>query len=184
MAHGMEGHGTCSLDLKWLLCSSWATQPDSLEEILTHCWSLSAVKASVTRLDYPSVAAGLVDIVEQLVLHHINSSSMRLNTWMEAKVERLTSEGQRLLIGPFVHSCIVKRHGTNVTQLQISWFLLQTMRKHAPQIPMLECQTSATSCTRGQIALWSRRTRTMTAASCLTAGKWYSLWTTPWGPWS
>ena len=37
---------------------------------------------------------------------------------MEAKVERLTSEGQRLLIGPFVHSCIVKRHGTNITLLE------------------------------------------------------------------
>ena len=113
MAHGMEGHGTCSLDLKWLLCSSWATQPDSLEEILTHCWSLSAVKASVTRLDKPSVAAGLVDIVEQLVLHHINSSNTSLNTWMEAKVEWLTSEGQRLQIGSFVHSCIVKRLSMN-----------------------------------------------------------------------
>ena len=66
------------------------------------------------RLDYPSVAAGLVDNVEQLVLHHINSSNMRLNPWMEAKVdERLTSEGQRLKIGPFV-----KRLSTNITLLE------------------------------------------------------------------
>ena len=65
------------------------------------------------RLDYPSVAAGLVDNVEQLVLHHINSSNMRLNPWMEAKVERLTSEGQRLKIGLFV-----KRLSTNITLLE------------------------------------------------------------------
>ena len=70
------------------------------------------------RLDYPSVAAGLVDNVEQLVLHHINSSNMRLNPWMEAKVERLTSEGQRLKIGPFVPSCFVKRLRTNITLLE------------------------------------------------------------------
>ena len=70
------------------------------------------------RLDYPSVAAGLVDNVEQLVLHHINSSNRRLNPWMEAKVERLTSEGQRLKIGPFVPSCFVKRLRTNITLLE------------------------------------------------------------------
>ena len=45
----------------------------SLEEVLTHGWSLAAVKSAVTRLGYPPVTAGLVDSVEQLVLHHINS---------------------------------------------------------------------------------------------------------------
>ena len=85
----------------------------SLEEVLTHGWSLSAVMAAVTRLGYPSVTAGLVDNVDQLVLHHINSSNMRLNNWMEAKFERLTSEGQRLKIGLFVRSCIVKKLSMN-----------------------------------------------------------------------
>ena len=70
------------------------------------------------RLDYPPVAAGLVDNVEQLVHHHINSSNMRLNPWMEAKVERLTSEGQRLKIGPFV-----KRLSTNITLLEAGLWL-------------------------------------------------------------
>ena len=51
--------------------------------------------------------------MEQLVLHHINSSNMRLNNWMEAKFERLTSEGQRLKIGLFVRSCIVKKLSMN-----------------------------------------------------------------------
>ena len=72
---------------------------------------MSAVKASVTRLGYPSVAASLVDIAEQLILHHINS-------WIEAKVERLTSERQRLKVGPFVPSCFVKRLRTNITLLE------------------------------------------------------------------
>ena len=90
----------------------------SLEEVLTHGWSLSAVKAAVTRLGYPPVTAGLVDNVEQLVLHHIDSSNKRLDTWMEAEVERLTSEGQRLKIGPFVRSCIVKRLSLNIPLLE------------------------------------------------------------------
>ena len=38
----------------------------SLEEILTHGWSLSAVKASVTRQGYPSVAAvGVAQVCQQ-----------------------------------------------------------------------------------------------------------------------
>ena len=37
---------------------------------------------------------------------------------MEAKVERLTSEGQKLKIGPFVPSCFVKRLSTNITLLE------------------------------------------------------------------
>ena len=90
----------------------------SLEGVITHGWNLSAVKAAVTRLGYPSVTAGLVDNVEQLVLHHINSSNQRLDTWMEAEVARLTSEGQRLRIGPFVRSCIVKRLSMNIPLLE------------------------------------------------------------------
>jgi len=90
----------------------------SLEEVITHGWNLSAVKAAVTKLGYPTVTAGLVDNVEQLVLHHINSSNQRLDTWMEAEVARLTSEGQRLRIGPFVRSCIVRRLSMNIPLLE------------------------------------------------------------------
>ena len=90
----------------------------SLEEVLTHGWSLAAVKSAVTRLGYPPVTAGLVDSVEQLVLHHINSSNRRLDTWMEAEAARLTSEGQRLKIGPFVRSCIVRRLSMNIPLLE------------------------------------------------------------------
>ena len=43
---------------------------------------------------------------------------MKLNTWIEAKVERLTSERQRLKVGPFVPSCFVKRLSTNVALLE------------------------------------------------------------------
>ena len=87
MAHGRAWDMLTRSKVIALLKLGHTAQPDFLEEIHTHGWSLSAVKASVTRLDKPSVAAGLVDIVEQLVLHHINSSNTSLNTWMEAKVE-------------------------------------------------------------------------------------------------
>ena len=90
----------------------------SLEEVITHGWSLEAVKTAVARLGLPAVSAGLVDSVDQLVLHHIHSANRRLDTWMEAEVARLTADGQRLKIGPFVRSCIVQRLSMNIPLLE------------------------------------------------------------------
>ena len=72
----------------------------------------------VVRSTFAAELNGLVDSVEQLVLHHINSSNRRLDTWMEAEAARLTSEGQRLKIGPFVRSCIVRRLSMNIPLLE------------------------------------------------------------------
>ena len=90
----------------------------ALEEVLTHGWKMSAVAAACERLGYPAVTAGLVDNVEQLVLHHINTSNRKLDAWMQEEVERLTEGGQRLRIGPFVRSCVVTRLSMNIPYLQ------------------------------------------------------------------
>lgn len=85
----------------------------SLEEVLTHGWSLTAVEAAVKKLGYPPVTAGLVETPAQLVLHHITSSNAALDCWMVEEVARLTAGGQRLPVGKFVRSCVVTRLSLN-----------------------------------------------------------------------
>ena len=85
----------------------------SLEEVLTHGWSLTAVEAAVKKLGYPPVTAGLVESPAELVLHHINSSNLALDVWMEEEVARLTAGGQKLPVGKFVRSCVVTRLSMN-----------------------------------------------------------------------
>ena len=81
----------------------------SLEEVLTHGWSLTAVEAAVKKLGYPAVTAGLVDSPHQLVLHHITSSNAALDSWMVEEVARLTADGRKLPVGKFVRSCVETR---------------------------------------------------------------------------
>ena len=85
----------------------------TLEEVLVHGWSMSAVSAACQKLGHPAVTAGLVDNVAQLVLLHINTSNRKLDSWMVEEVARLTQGGQRLRIGQFVRSCIVQRLSMN-----------------------------------------------------------------------
>ena len=81
----------------------------SLEEVLTHGWSLNAVEAAVKKLGLPPVTAGLVESPHQLVLHHITSSNAALDSWMVEEVARLTADGHKLPVGKFVRSCVVTR---------------------------------------------------------------------------
>ena len=85
----------------------------SLEEVLTHGWSLNAVEVAVKKLGLPPVTAGLVESPHQLVLHHITSSNAALDSWMVEEVARLTAGGQRLPVGKFVRSCVVTRLSMN-----------------------------------------------------------------------
>ena len=90
----------------------------ALKEVLTHGWHMSAVSSAVQQLGYPAVTAGLVDNIDQLVLHHIKSSNKKLDTWMEAEVKRLTADGQRLPITKFIRSCIVTRLSMNIPYIE------------------------------------------------------------------
>ena len=85
----------------------------SVDNVLTHGWSLTAVEEAVKSLGYPPVTAGLVESPHQIVLHHISSSNAALDAWMVKEVASLTAEGQRLPIGKFVRSCIIKRLSMN-----------------------------------------------------------------------
>jgi len=90
----------------------------ALEEILSHGWNKSAVVAAATRLGFPSVMAGLVGGVEEVVLHHIKKSNRALDLWMEVEVARLTDGGARLPVGKFVRSCIITRLSMNIPYIE------------------------------------------------------------------
>jgi len=92
---------------------------EALREVLTHGWNKSAVVATTSKLGYPSVMAGVVDDVEELVLHHISKSNRELDNWMVEEVERLTVGGAKLKIGGFVRSCIKKRLSMNIPYLEV-----------------------------------------------------------------
>ena len=85
----------------------------SLEKVPTHGWSMNAVEEAVKSLGYPSVTAGLVEFPHQIVLHHISSSNAALDAWMVEEVASLTAGGQKVPIGKFVRSCIIKRLSMN-----------------------------------------------------------------------
>ena len=86
----------------------------SLDKVPRHGWSLSAVEEAVTSLGYPPVTAGLVESPHQLVLHHISASNAALDAWMVEEVASLTAGGQKLPIGKFVRTCVVKRLAMNI----------------------------------------------------------------------
>lgn len=89
----------------------------ALVEVLTHGWNKSAITAAATKLGHPSVVAGLVGGVEEVVLHHISKSNRQLDAWMVDEVARLTAGGSRLPIGKFIRSCVVQRLSHNIPYL-------------------------------------------------------------------
>jgi len=86
----------------------------ALEEVLVHGWSKDAIEAGLSKANRPSVMAGVVDGVEELVLHHIKISNERLNEWMDMEISRVTSSGSKLSISRFIRSCIIKRLSYNI----------------------------------------------------------------------
>jgi len=90
----------------------------ALVEVLTYGWNKSAITAAATKLGHPSVVAGLVGGVEEVVLHHISKSNRQLDAWMVDEVARLTSGGSRLPIGKFIRSCVVQRLSFNIPYLE------------------------------------------------------------------
>lgn len=86
----------------------------SLEEVLVHGWTKAAVYAACVKLGHPSVVAGLVkDPGMELVLHHIQTSNMKLDTWMSEEVSRLKEQGHRIKVGQFVREAVMRRLNMN-----------------------------------------------------------------------
>jgi len=90
----------------------------ALDEVVTHGWSKAALTAAVTKLGHPSVVAGLVGGVEEMVVHHCRKSNKLLDDWMAEEVGRLTAGGSKLPIGKFVRSCVVQRLSYNIPYLR------------------------------------------------------------------
>jgi len=90
----------------------------ALEEVLVQGWNKAAVATAASRLGYPRVTAGLVDSMEEVVLHHIRKSNKQLDDWMVVEVAQLTTGGAKLPVSKFIRSCIVKRLSYNIPFLQ------------------------------------------------------------------
>jgi len=91
----------------------------ALGHVAQHGWTRMALAAGAEDAGYVSLVSGLFpNEGSDLVFHHVRSSNLKLDQWMEKEVDLLKADGKKLSVSAFLKAAVVQRMKMNEPYLK------------------------------------------------------------------